>query len=107
MADEKTDREKYLDGEIAHADYYRMIYREAGITMKNSGILDECREALARGDEHLNDIPLQKWDMMAASYINQEKLRQVFENHGDGCSMAGGVCIYKQAVRDAIDGVQS
>lgn len=96
----ETDRQKYLNGDLTHEEYYRMIYKETGISMDHWERLNECRKALANGDEHLNNIPISVWDGLSLGSLH---LPAVFERHGDCFSISGGVCAFKQAVKDALE----
>lgn len=98
----KTDRQRYLNKEISHADYYRAIAATAGVSYENADarFLDRVRRALAAGDEHLNTIPLAEWDARSTSIFG---LHNAFRAHGDIYSLAGGVCLVKQAAKDAVE----
>jgi hypothetical protein len=49
-------------------------------------------------DEHLNDIPLRTWDLFIAG-----PLAITMKSVGDFMSMAGNVCIAKEAARQIIE----
>ena len=96
-------RQDYMDGKVTHADYYRSIARAAGISFELGPfeLLRQVKEALVNGDDHLNTIPLSVWDRLAtAAYMNGSVIR-AFKEHGDFWSLAGGVCLAKQAAKDA------
>lgn len=99
----KTMRAKYLNGDISHADYYRSLYKSLCISMEGTEILTEAKEALDNGDEHLNTIPLAVWDDMASYTLNRKTAYDVFKLYGDSLTLAGLVCVYKQAVEDAVN----
>ena len=94
-------REMYLNGKVEHHDYYLTLAKECGISFERSNLLPKVKKLLAAGDEHLNKIPLKSWDMLATSYIDQNKLHSVFKAHGDSWSLAGHVCMLKAAAKDA------
>lgn len=94
-------RADYLEGRATFAEYYRAVNHSAGIRVTNADFLARVRKALAEGDEHLNTIPLAEWDKLAV--YGRRALSRAFKEHGDFYSMAGGVCAYKQAARDAVD----
>lgn len=97
---EKTDmRKAYLAGEITHAEFYRSVCAEAGISYKASRELPRIKAALEAGDEHLNSIPLIFWDQR--SLASRTALDRALKAHGDFWSLAGGCCAHKQAARDA------
>ena len=99
MTTEPT-RKQYMDGEVSFADFYRAIYRTAGISLEgNKTLTSRVKKALYQGDKHLNSISREVWDGLAFSA--RYTLIKAFKEHGDSYSMAGGVCVMKQAARDA------
>jgi hypothetical protein len=97
----KTMRQQYLDRDISHAVYYRAIAKDAGVSFANeTGMQALVKQALAEGDEHLNSIPLAKWDALAMGA--RLHTSPAFKRAGDFWSMAGGVCVAKQAAIDAV-----
>jgi hypothetical protein len=93
-------RKDYMDGKVDFAEYYRSIAKSLGLSYSNADatFMTRVRQALANGDEHLNTIPLAVWDQRGAAIINPAP---AFKAHGDGVSLAGLVCVVKQAARDA------
>lgn len=51
-------------------------------------------------DEYLNDIPLAKWDQIAAC---PAEVAEALRARGDYPTLAGMVCIYKVAARQIIE----
>ena len=102
----QTDRERfltrddYMTGKCSFQEYYLAIAHDAGISMAGSKLLERCRKALASGDEHLNTITLKTWDNIAA--YQRRAVAPVLKEHGDGWSMAGGVCVAKAAMIKAV-----
>jgi len=93
------NRKEYLGGKISHRDYYGSIVNECGISFsKDDGIVLLAKKS---NDKHYNNIPLGIWDAMAIN--NREMLSVAFRKHGDSYSLAGGVCVYKEAVRQATE----
>lgn len=92
-------RKEYMDGKASFAEYYGEIAREAHISYANSPLLPRVIDALAKGDAHLNTIPLHRWD--AVGVYTMKILAPIFKAHGDGWSLAGSVCVHKQAAIDA------
>jgi hypothetical protein len=92
-------RKDYMDGVVSFEQYYTTIAEESGVSFKNADIIPCVVRALANGDEHLNSIPLSTWH----SYAIYEKpaTSPVFKVHGDSWSLAGGVCVAKQAAKNA------
>lgn len=95
-------RQDYMSGKISHQDYYGNIAELSGITFSGSRDFIEKRviPALEAGDAHLNTIPLQQWDIMAATASDAIKstLRQI---EGEFYSLALGVCTMKAAAKNA------
>jgi hypothetical protein len=88
-------RQEYMDGKVTHQEYYGQFVTESIKRVVESKIgVDQIKKS---HDEHLNDITLKRWDLMAP-YINAEaeaKLRVC----GDFPSLSSGVCIGKAAAR--------
>ena len=90
-------RKDYLQGKISHDEYYTSLAKELGIKPSEETI-KKVKKALAKGDKHLNSIPLKTfWDPWAISVIayNGQKLSEVFRKRGDYPTMAGVVCMLK------------
>jgi len=91
-------RKDYMEKRCTHREYYAQF------------VTDEIRQHVAKHigtdqlrastDEHLNDIPLRRWDHLPLFYkSDHEKVRAA----GDWISPAGAVCIYKEAARQLIE----
>jgi len=92
-------RQDYLNGKISHEDYYSEIAKRAGVAFtKDDSIV---KEAMKSTDEHLNDIELYRWDAIA--HGSQNAIDKAMRELGDFWSLSGGVCVVKQAVRNAIN----
>lgn len=87
------------DGMKAHRDYYGEIVREieAHRPLALPATVDEIRAAL-EADEHLNNIPLIKWD---SSGMAQRGVIAGYVRKRDpgGCSLGDLVCVLKEAAR--------
>lgn len=113
-------RRAYMDGHVTHDEYYGHIVREARIVITDYALIARCRLAFAAGDQHLNNTAVTgltlstpawvkrkstrpySWDDVAAPL--QFAARRVLRACGDSWSLAGGVCIAKEAIRQAIHG---
>lgn len=95
-------RSEFLNNECTLAEYYRSILHELGINFEKHEKLEEFRVLLEEGDKHLNRIPLSTWDLWGAWRINDPRTHTVFRERGDSVSLAGLVCLHKQAARDAV-----
>lgn len=94
-------RAQYLAGKVTFEAYYRAIACNAGVSFASGSraFIDRVKRALVAGDKHLNTIPLAIWDGYAIAA--QSATGPTFRRHGDSWSLAGGVCVAKQAARDA------
>jgi hypothetical protein len=87
-------RQQYLSKEVTHDQYYASLAEAAGITVPER-IVNEARDALKRGDEHLNSIPLTTWDALGSRDSFNSKLREELKRRGDVYSLSCGVCMRK------------
>jgi len=89
-------REQYLDGKCTHREYYAQFVSERTKSSVLSAIgLDSL---LASTDKHLNDIPLKTWDRIYPGVS-----RDLWQSVGDYATLAGLVCINKEAARQIIE----
>jgi hypothetical protein len=91
-------REQYLkgNGEQNHRAYYsQFVNPSIKETVKNTVGIDAL---LKSNDPHLNDIPLKIWDNMMTSGVNDKMLKL-----GDYLTLAGKVCVLKEAARQLIE----
>jgi hypothetical protein len=94
----KYSREDYMNGKCSHRDYYgQFVTSETrDIVLRVFG-LDRIKNSK---DEAFNDIPLERWDNLIATHGTMEKMKEA----GDYLSLAGKVCIFKEAARQIRDG---
>lgn len=101
-------RKEYLDDKISHHDYYMQFATEA---MKRQVIRDITVEAIKNSkDEHLNDIPLHRWDLLSGCMFRgsmmmvrptvEKECREKIDLAGEGVSPATLVCIYKAIAKE-------
>lgn len=94
-------RQQYMADQTLHHAFYLEIAKDAGISYSASApIVIRAKEALAKGDEHLNTIPLSDWDRLSPPVIPYY-WSKAFKNRGDFATLAGLVCMHKAAVREA------
>lgn len=90
--------------------YRRAITRFGGLKVIKPLIpfsLEEIKEALAKGDEHLNTLDISKWDSAAGFYIKgndcaimPSPIWNLYrQNHVTSASCSQGVCLLKEAAR--------
>jgi hypothetical protein len=87
-------RQQYLDRECTHRQYYAQLVTEH--TRERVAREIGLDRLLASTDEHLNDIPLKEWDRIKPSFNGPWP-------EGDHHSLAGAVCVNKEAARQIID----
>ena len=93
-------RKQYLNKDCTHAEYYAQFITEG---VKRSVL--QCfnlKELKASIDPSMNDLRLCRWDAVLTPFPKSvaDKLREA----GDFPTLAGGVCIAKQAARETVDG---
>lgn len=91
----KTERQRYLDDEVSHDDYYEGIARDLHLHIGEDLM---ARVRLSK-DKHFNDIPLSVWDNIGLCYFDDRVCRDVFKARGDLWSRAGMVCALKRQAK--------
>ncbi len=79
-------------GDVEHAKKYEELARKLGVEKIVPLIpasRERVRQALTRGDKHLNSIPLRKWDSAALQLHLRER----------GLSLSEGVCVLKHVAK--------
>lgn len=89
----KYTRKQYMDRECSHRDYYGQFVNDPVRARVLRAIGKE--RLLASTDENLNDIPLRLWDTIGP--VGSKAKWDATE--GDWPTMAGRVCIYKEAAK--------
>ena len=89
-------RKQYLNGEVSHDEYYTEIAKKIGIKPSKEAV-KKVKEALERGDEHLNTIPMSFWNgwVIGIWAFNYQLIAEAFRRSGDQPSQAGMVCVLK------------
>ena len=92
------NRQDYLDGKVTHDQYYLELAKEHHIALTNLDLfgvrsLVHLRELLAK-DEHLNNIPLRRFDSLTTSY-------NVYNSQAR-LTLAEGACIYKALLKQMV-----
>ena len=104
-------RQDYMDGKASHDEYYKQFSDEdTKQELLNVISLDEINKST---DEHMNDIPMKKWDSISGFvwkvqhgsevqvgnvHVRSDLVKKLKEA-GDGVSCAGMTCIYKAQAR--------
>lgn len=105
-------RKHYLNNEVTHRKYFAQFVNKA----VKQEVLDYIgKDALLNSkDEHLNDIPLKKWDALAGySFFNGKLIVKPYDikpinldlikQANETASCATLVCIYKEAAKQIIE----
>lgn len=95
-------RAQYLNGECTHREFYGAVVKDAGIRYTPEDFI--VQRAMESKDGHYNDIPLTAWDAEAA--VARPAISRALKAHGDFWSLAGGLCVVKEAVRQVIERTQ-
>lgn len=90
-------RKDRLDNKCTHSEYYAQFVTDATINKVVKSIGKS--NLLKSTDEHLNDIPLAQWDAITMLANTSATLKQC----GDYLTLAGQVCIAKEAARQFIE----
>lgn len=90
-------RKQYMAKECTHREYYGQFVTKETIARVVRHIGKD--RLLKSADEHLNDIPLELWDMLPL-FSSQFKW---FEEAGDWVSLSSQVCVNKEAARQFIE----
>lgn len=91
-------REQYIRGEVTHEKYFgQFVTPEVKRIVLRSITLDEL---LKSTDEHMNDIPLYRWDSLVHSILNAS-IKQI-KAADEWTTKSTGVCIAKAAAREII-----
>ena len=90
-------RHDYVNGKVTHRDYYGQFVTPEAKAIVTASIPVE--RLIASTDRHFNDIPLQKWDRMPAPRSLNEKMKRC----GDYLTLAGKVCILKEAAQQIVE----
>jgi len=89
-------RKQYLDGEVSHREYHAQFVN--GIIKANVLNAVGLDRLMSSTDPHLNDIPLAIWDAIPVFNVDKP-MREA----GDYLTLAGKVCICKEAARQIIE----
>lgn len=105
-------RKQYMDKEATHRQYYAQFVndqvKERVIDMFGVDLL------LASKDEHLNDLPMAKWDRLGGFAFSGARMVMkpyniypvdinLIKEAGEGVSAATMCCIYKEAAKQIIE----
>lgn len=92
-------RQQYLNNEISHHNYYMQFATEA---MKQQVVdkigIERIKKAIVT-DEHLNNIPLEEWDMLSWNYWRNNQLMGEAQESASSATMT---CIYKAIAKSLI-----
>ncbi|AXH72677.1 MAG: hypothetical protein [Caudoviricetes sp.] len=90
-------KDQYMKHECTHEEFYGQFVTPHYISVVKSSIgIDNI---LKSTDEHFNDIPLKKWDMIARYGMDMKMDYNKIKSTGGVYSLSTFVCILKQAAR--------
>ena len=95
-------RNDYLDGKCTHREYYAQFVTEE-VRQRVTQRIGKSR-IVASEDEHFNDISLVHWDRVGPFW---SAIHERVKEAGDYMTMAGIVCIAKEAARQIVEGKES
>lgn len=90
-------RQQYLNHECSHRQFYAQIVTDEvkATVLQRIGL----SKLMASTDENLNDVSLRLWDALPATRAMSEATKAT----GDYLTLAGKVCIFKEAARQIIE----
>lgn len=92
-------RKDYMNHVCDHRQYYAQFVTLAVRSVVTNAI--GLKVLQSSKDEHLNDIPLAKWDSIAR--VCETDMRRSLKESKDFYSLGSGVCIAKEAARQLLD----
>lgn len=100
----KFTRKQVLNNECTHREYYgQFVTNGMKSTVLRYFTKDQLTQALQE-DEHLNSIPLKKWDMIGSTFLSGGYyLSDKFKEVGDWVTQSCLVCIAKESARQIIE----
>lgn len=90
-------RQQYLDKECTHRQYYAQFVTAGIIKSVSNRFGKNAIVKALETNEHLNNIDLARWDSLAITH--ESSLRGKMKQVGDRYSLAGGVCVMKEAAK--------
>lgn len=96
----KFTRSDYLENRCSHREYYAQFVTPTITLLVKARLSKQAIKAALAKDEHLNSIPLAVWDTITRNGHNCPA--ELMRSAGDCPSMAGGVCIAKEAVKQLV-----
>lgn len=91
-------RKQYMNKECTHREYYSQFVTDNIRKSVETYLGPDLIIKSLREDEHLNNIPLGKWDRMNCCIS-----RSAFKEAGGTYSLAGCVCVLKEAARQVAE----
>lgn len=83
----------YLNDKVTHREYYAQFVDDDVLDTVSRCIGE--RTIVASTDEHLNDIPLHRWDNLPIDFFVQQKMKEIKQ----GYSLSDKVCVAKEAAK--------
>lgn len=97
-------RNDYLSGKVNHRQYYAQFVTPQIKNLVEKFFGKPRLEKSYDWDISFNNIPLSKWDCLAEKNIlSNWEIRSMLAKAGDGMTLAGAVCILKEAARQVVE----
>lgn len=93
-------RKDYLDKNCNHREYYSQFVTEYIKSIVASKFGLEKLQKAYRQDKNLNTISLDQWDHL--THRLPRSVAASLKEHGDYLTLAGGVCILKEAAKQLV-----
>ena len=94
-------RQQYLSGECNHREYYAQFVDDNARRVVEQAIgKDKILQSI---DPSFNDIPLSKWNSVGMHHLRTSERSAQMKACGDYMTLAGLVCIAKEAARQIKD----
>lgn len=85
-------RKDYMEGRATYEAYYSEIVKECGVRV-GEHLMVQVRKST---DPHLNDVPLMQWGSL---HGYSARVNLAMAARGDYLTLAGAVCVEKQAAK--------
>ena len=95
-------RKDYMDHKVTHREYHAQFVTDRLKRVIAGRWFPQHLTEKYKEDEHLNNIPLAQWDSFKP-YVATQYIAGLVKDAGDYLTMAGIVCIAKEAAKQIID----
>jgi hypothetical protein len=92
-------RKDYLDGNCTHQEYYSQFVTDGIKRLVTQNFDIKTLQKQFEKDEYFNGMELRLWDKLTHLF----QCNKVMCEHGDYATLAGRVCILKEAARQIVE----